>query len=147
MNARSYFQRFNDERERIAELEMKYQAAKDAATRITSRPLDGMPHGSGISDKVGDNAQRMAQYSKMIADCYARLLEMDDKAVPLIMEATRPNHGHNTSFPFVCDVLLHGKSASEVSETYGYTPTYIRSRVQTVYNRLDAKYPDMSIFL
>lgn len=147
MNAQSYFQRFSDELERIAELEMKYQAAKDAATRITSRPLDGMPHGGGISDKVGDNAQRMAQYSNQIADCFTRLLEMDDKAIPLIMEATRPSHGHNTSFPFVCDVLLHGKPVSEVSETYGYSPSYIWWRIRSMYNRLNAKYPDMSIFL
>lgn len=47
----------------IKEKEDSIAKQLDAATKITAS-LDGMPHGCGISDKVGENAVKLAELSK-----------------------------------------------------------------------------------
>lgn len=56
--------------EQIAKLDVQIKEKEDkiapllsSATKMTAS-LDGMPHGCGISDKVGDNAVKLAELSK-----------------------------------------------------------------------------------
>lgn len=56
--------------EEIAKLDVQIKGKENAiadkmdmATKMTAS-LDGMPHGGGVSDKVGDNAIKLAELSK-----------------------------------------------------------------------------------
>lgn len=53
----------------INQINTKLKELETAAERITSKAFDGMPSGSGISDKVGNGAVGLAEYKMRLELC------------------------------------------------------------------------------
>lgn len=99
-------------------IRQQYEDLETIATHITPT-MDDMPHGSGVTDKVGSIATLMADLREQIAhDSINAIAEMAK-----VEQAINQLHGTDRKLMYL--YYIKGRTWEEVAEEVGYNPYYI----------------------
>lgn len=75
MQAREFLWQYQSAVRERQRLKWEIKAIEDELTSISSPSFDGMPKGSGITDKMAEGAARLEEKSRALGDAYIRAQE------------------------------------------------------------------------
>lgn len=108
--------------EQYLNAEFMLRRLRDAAG-LKAQVMTGMPHGNGVSDKVGDTAVEICRTSEKVDALYRQLKE-DEAPIAEWIE-TVPDLCTQTALRLR---FLHGKQWKEISGLLGFTEEAIKKK-------------------
>ena len=108
--------------EQYLNAEFMLRRMQDAAG-LKAQVMTGMPHGTGVSDKVGDTAVEIVRASEAVDQLYRRLKK--DEAPILEWIDTVDDICTQTALRLR---FVHGKPWKEISDLVGFSEKAVKSR-------------------